>query len=70
MRIRIENVVASTSLGPELDLLTIAFQLDGAEYRSRPIPWPHLSDERPEDRDPPLPLRQTRLYRWEELESG
>lgn len=31
-RIRIENVVASTSLGAELDLQSIALTLDGAEY--------------------------------------
>jgi|HubBroStandDraft_2_1064218.scaffolds.fasta_scaffold86594_2 transcription initiation factor TFIID TATA-box-binding protein len=38
MRIRIENVVASTSLGLELDLITIAFQLDGAEYDPAQFP--------------------------------
>jgi transcription initiation factor TFIID TATA-box-binding protein len=31
-RIRIENVVASTSLGPHLDLAAIARTLEGAEY--------------------------------------
>ena len=31
-KIKIENVVASTSLGQELDLQTFALALDGAEY--------------------------------------
>lgn len=37
-RIRIENVVASTSLGDELDLQSIAFQLNGAEYEPEQFP--------------------------------
>jgi transcription initiation factor TFIID TATA-box-binding protein len=37
-RIRIENVVASTSLGDELDLQSIAFALDGAEYEPEQFP--------------------------------
>jgi transcription initiation factor TFIID TATA-box-binding protein len=37
-RIRIENVVASTSLGDELDLQAIAFSLDGAEYEPEQFP--------------------------------
>jgi transcription initiation factor TFIID TATA-box-binding protein len=38
MRIRIENVVASTTLGAELDLQSIALQLDGAEYEPAQFP--------------------------------
>ena len=38
MRIRIENVVASTTLGAELDLQSIALRLDGAE--SEPAQFP------------------------------
>jgi transcription initiation factor TFIID TATA-box-binding protein len=37
-RIRIENVVASTSLGAELDLQRIALSLDGAEYEPAEFP--------------------------------
>lgn len=37
-RIRIENVVASTSLGEELDLPSIALALDGAEYEPDQFP--------------------------------
>jgi transcription initiation factor TFIID TATA-box-binding protein len=37
-RIRIENVVASTSLGPQLDLQSIARTLDGAEYEPSEFP--------------------------------
>jgi transcription initiation factor TFIID TATA-box-binding protein len=37
-RIRIENVVASTSLGAELDLQSIAFTLDDAEYEPDRFP--------------------------------
>jgi len=37
-RIRIENVVASTSLGDELDLQSIAFSLNGAEYEPEQFP--------------------------------
>ena len=37
-RIRIENVVASTSLGDELDLPSIAFTLKGAEYEPEHFP--------------------------------
>jgi transcription initiation factor TFIID TATA-box-binding protein len=37
-RIRIENVVASTSLGDELDLQSIALALDGAEYEPEQFP--------------------------------
>jgi transcription initiation factor TFIID TATA-box-binding protein len=37
-RVRIENVVASTSLGAELDLQSIAFALDGAEYEPDRFP--------------------------------
>lgn len=37
-RIRIENVVASTSLGTELDLPSIALELDGAEYEPEEFP--------------------------------
>ncbi len=37
-RIRIENVVASTSLGAELDLQSIALALDGAEYEPDRFP--------------------------------
>ncbi len=36
--IRIENVVASTSLGGELDLQAIAPALDGAEYEPEQSP--------------------------------
>lgn len=36
--IRIENVVASTSLGAELDLQSIALTLDGAEYEPDEFP--------------------------------
>jgi len=36
--IRIENVVASTSLGGELDLQAIALALDGAEYEPEQFP--------------------------------
>ena len=37
-RVRIENVVASTSLGAELDLQSIALALDGAEYEPDRFP--------------------------------
>jgi transcription initiation factor TFIID TATA-box-binding protein len=37
-RIRIENVVASTSLGDQLDLESIARTLDGAEYEPTEFP--------------------------------
>jgi transcription initiation factor TFIID TATA-box-binding protein len=37
-KIRIENVVASTSLGQELDLQTLALALDGAEYEPETFP--------------------------------
>jgi transcription initiation factor TFIID TATA-box-binding protein len=37
-RIRIENVVASASLGDELDLPAIALSLDGAEYEPEQFP--------------------------------
>ncbi len=37
-RVRIENVVASTSLGTELDLQSIALKLDGAEYAPDQFP--------------------------------
>src|SRR5689334_17456075 len=37
-KIRIENVVASTSLGDELDLQSIALGLDGAEYEPEQFP--------------------------------
>ena len=36
--IRIENVVASTSLGGELDLQAIALALKGAEYEPEQFP--------------------------------
>ena len=38
VKIRIENVVASTSLGAKLDLQSIALGLDGAEYDSKRFP--------------------------------
>jgi transcription initiation factor TFIID TATA-box-binding protein len=38
MRVRIENVVASTSLGGQLDLPRIAVALDGAEYEPTRFP--------------------------------
>jgi transcription initiation factor TFIID TATA-box-binding protein len=37
-RIRIENVVASASLGDELDLHSVALTLDGAEYEPEQFP--------------------------------
>jgi transcription initiation factor TFIID TATA-box-binding protein len=37
-QIRIENVVASTSLGSQLDLNAIAFKLEGAEYAPDEFP--------------------------------
>ena len=37
-RIRIENVVASTSLGDELDLPSVAVALNGAEYEPEQFP--------------------------------
>jgi transcription initiation factor TFIID TATA-box-binding protein len=37
-RIRIENVVASSSLGDKLDLPSIALALDGAEYEPQQFP--------------------------------
>jgi transcription initiation factor TFIID TATA-box-binding protein len=37
-KIRIENVVASTTLGTELDLPSIALRLDGAEYEPDRFP--------------------------------
>ncbi|EQD54174.1 TATA-box binding family protein, partial [mine drainage metagenome] len=37
-RIRIENVVASTSLGDVLDLQSIGLALDGAEYNPEEFP--------------------------------
>ena len=37
-KIQIENVVASTSLGEELDLQSIALALDGAEYEPEQFP--------------------------------
>ncbi|UCE81567.1 MAG: TATA-box-binding protein, partial [Methanobacteriota archaeon] len=36
--IRIENVVASASLGSELDLRAIALVLEGAEYEPEQFP--------------------------------
>ena len=36
--IKIENIVASTSLGVELDLEAIALALDGAEYERKKFP--------------------------------
>jgi transcription initiation factor TFIID TATA-box-binding protein len=38
VRVRIENVVASTSLGASLDLRAIAYALDGAEYEPAQFP--------------------------------
>jgi transcription initiation factor TFIID TATA-box-binding protein len=38
VKIRIENVVASTSLGDELDLPSIALALEGAEYEPEQFP--------------------------------
>ncbi|MCI4325771.1 MAG: TATA-box-binding protein [Thermoplasmata archaeon] len=38
VRIRLENVVASTSLGDQLDLHSIALGLDGAEYEPEQFP--------------------------------
>jgi transcription initiation factor TFIID TATA-box-binding protein len=38
VRARIENVVASTTLGAELDLRSIALSLDGAEYEPARFP--------------------------------
>src|SRR4029077_2167445 len=38
VKIRIENVVASTSLGDELDLQSITLGLDGAEYEPEQFP--------------------------------
>jgi len=38
MRVRIENVVASASLGVKLDLESIALALDGAEYEPERFP--------------------------------
>ena len=38
MKIRIENVVATTSVGVELDLKVIALALDGAEYEPEQFP--------------------------------
>jgi len=37
-KIKIENVVASTNLGEELDLQSIALALDGAEYEPEQFP--------------------------------
>ena len=37
-KIKIENVVASTTLGEELDLQSIALSLDGAEYEPEQFP--------------------------------
>ena len=37
-KIKIENVVASTSLGEELDLQAIALALEGAEYEPEQFP--------------------------------
>ena len=37
-KIKIENVVASTSLGEELDLQSIALALEGAEYEPEQFP--------------------------------
>jgi transcription initiation factor TFIID TATA-box-binding protein len=37
-KIKIENVVASTTLGEELDLQSIALALDGAEYEPEQFP--------------------------------
>ncbi len=37
-KIKIENVVASTSLGEELDLQAIALALGGAEYEPEQFP--------------------------------
>jgi len=42
LKIRIENVVASTSLADQLDLPSIALRLDGAEYE--PDQFPGLID--------------------------
>ena len=38
IRVRIENVVASTSLGSELDLQSIALNLEGSEYEPTQFP--------------------------------
>jgi len=38
IHVRIENVVASTALGTELDLAKIAIELDGAEYEPTRFP--------------------------------
>jgi transcription initiation factor TFIID TATA-box-binding protein len=38
VRVRIENVVASTTLGDSLDLQAIAYALDGAEYEPAQFP--------------------------------
>jgi transcription initiation factor TFIID TATA-box-binding protein len=38
VRVRIENVVASTTLGASLDLQAIAFALEGAEYEPSQFP--------------------------------
>jgi transcription initiation factor TFIID TATA-box-binding protein len=38
VKIRIENVVATTSVGAELDLKAIALALDGAEYEPEQFP--------------------------------
>ena len=37
-KIKIENVVASTSIGDELDLWSVALALDGAEYEPEQFP--------------------------------
>ena len=37
-KIKIENVVASTSIGTELDLQSIALALDNAEYEPEQFP--------------------------------
>lgn len=58
-RIRIENVVASTSLGAELDLMPIALSLPGAEYE--PDRFPGLIYRMPEPRTAVLLFRSGKV---------
>ena len=58
-KIKIENVVASTSLGEELDLQAIALALDGAEYE--PEQFPGLIYRLKEPKTPTLLFRSGKV---------
>ncbi len=72
-RIRIENVVASTSLGSELDLQSIALSLPGAEYE--PDRFPGLIYRLPEPKTAVLLFHSGKVVctggkSWNEVEES